>query len=266
MSPELALALIIKRWTNWQQVARYQLPSQQQAEHENMLKLYMLYKKMKKKKNRAVQTNLTIPSYQLEDFDDQADDQANDQASEEDDKITLGNSTLVVDMHPIDYEHYFDYIRMEVETYNELFKLVEPLIKKQFLIKYPIPAHTRLQICLRYLASGESMATISSAFAVAPNTVSKVVTETCQAIWDVLKDIVLPQQSTELWKEKAHFFGLQWDFPHCIGAIERRELSLMVIILQIYVMIMKILMPTTIGYSPRVTTAVKRPSIKSAKR
>ena len=221
MNSELALALIIKRWTEWQEVARYQLPSQQEAEKQNLLKLYTLYKKMKEKKNCAVQAELTPhiidPSLHL---------LADIAAREE--QIRKGDDALIVHMQPVDYENYFEYIRMDVETYNELFKLIEPKIKKQFLIKYPIPAHTRLQICLRYLASGDSMLMISSAFGVASNTVSKIVTETCQALWDILKDLVLPLPNKDIWKEKASAFEHQWDFPHCIGAIDKKQIVLQV--------------------------------------
>ncbi|XP_003426874.1 protein ALP1-like [Nasonia vitripennis] len=213
MKPEIALALIMKRWRDWQEVARYQLPAQQEAERQNLLELFVLYQKMKKKKSQATQVQFAI-------------EQPISQVEAREEKIRKGNDALVVYSQPVDYEKYFEYIRMDVETYNELFKLLEPKIKKQFLIKYPIPAHTRLQICLRYLASGDSMTSISSAFKVANNTVSKIVTDTCQAIWDVLSNLVFPTPSVDLWKERAHSFETQWDFTHCIGAIDSRQLVL----------------------------------------
>ncbi|EZA53522.1 hypothetical protein X777_06955 [Ooceraea biroi] len=60
---------------------------------------------------------------------------------------------------------------------------------KKVHIREPIASHTRLQICLRYLASGDSMRSIGYAFRVSPNTVSMIVHETCSVIWEKLKEI-----------------------------------------------------------------------------
>lgn len=136
----------------------------------------------------------------------------------------------------IDSEKYIEYLRMSVTSFNELLNLVEPIITKQDVIRIPISARTRLQICLRYLASGDCMSTISFAFRVGLNTVSKIVAETCEAIWITLKEKVFPEISEDLWIKKAIDFENIWDFPNCIGAIDGRHMVLQVQFIYLYLM------------------------------
>ncbi|XP_050454154.1 uncharacterized protein LOC126852912, partial [Cataglyphis hispanica] len=69
------------------------------------------------------------------------------------------------------------YLRMDI-PFNESINLVKLKIEKQH-VRTSIPASTRLQICLRYLVSGDTMCSISFAFRVGLNTVSKIVSELC---------------------------------------------------------------------------------------
>lgn len=125
-------------------------------------------------------------------------------------------------------EKYIEYLRMDISTFDELLRLIGPKIEKQHVIRSPISARTRLEICLRYLASGDNMASISFAFRVGLNTVSKIVSETCEAIWNVFKEKVFPEINEDLWKEKANEFERQWNFPNCIGAIDGRHMTIIV--------------------------------------
>ncbi|XP_011864017.1 PREDICTED: uncharacterized protein LOC105559950 [Vollenhovia emeryi] len=113
---------------------------------------------------------------------------------------------------------------MQMDIFDKLFVLVGPKIEKEYNIREPIPSRTRLEICIRYLASGDSMKSIGYAFRVAPNTVSKIVHETCNEIWKTLKDIVMPVPSTQEWKKIAQNFEKLWNFPHCFGAIDGRHM------------------------------------------
>lgn len=53
--------------------------------------------------------------------------------------------------------------------------------------------------------------------------------ETCQAIWNNLKDTVFPENSENVWIQKANEFEEVWDFPNCIGAVDGKH-----IVLQVY--------------------------------
>jgi len=60
-----------------------------------------------------------------------------------------------------------NYFRMNPIIFQELLKLIGPSIVKQYVIRDPIPPETRLHITLRYLASGDSMTSISYAYRIA---------------------------------------------------------------------------------------------------
>ncbi|KMQ83211.1 nuclease harbi1 [Lasius niger] len=84
------------------------------------------------------------------------------------------SNNLINKMENSDPDKFVEYLRMDPPTFNELLNLIKPKIEKQHVVRTPIPASTRLQICLRYLASGDTMPSISFAFRVGLNTVSKI--------------------------------------------------------------------------------------------
>ncbi|XP_025986035.2 protein ANTAGONIST OF LIKE HETEROCHROMATIN PROTEIN 1-like [Solenopsis invicta] len=134
------------------------------------------------------------------------------------------SDNLIAMLRTTDHSLYFNYLRMDVNTFEYLLSIVGPGIKKQINIKEPIASYTRLQICLRYLASGDSMRSIGYAFRVSPNTVSQIIHETCDEIWLKLKDIVMPLSSKDAWIKIAEHFEEMWNFPHCIGAIDGKHI------------------------------------------
>ena len=76
---------------------------------------------------------------------------------------------------------------MSKERFEHLHSLVEPLIKKQdTMFRKPIPTRERLGIVLRYLSSGCSQQDLSFNLLISRTTVSKIVPETCDAIYEHL--------------------------------------------------------------------------------
>ncbi|XP_067209999.1 uncharacterized protein [Linepithema humile] len=138
------------------------------------------------------------------------------------------SNNLMQEMTFEDVEKFFNYFRMTPETFEKLLHIVSPHIQKQFVIREPISARTRLQICLRYLSSGDSMVSISYAFRVGHNTVSQIVSETCDVIWDILKDMVFLKATEDNWRKIADEFEEKCNFPNCIGAIDGKHIILQV--------------------------------------
>uniref|UniRef100_A0A182N9Y5 DDE Tnp4 domain-containing protein n=1 Tax=Anopheles dirus TaxID=7168 RepID=A0A182N9Y5_9DIPT len=86
-----------------------------------------------------------------------------------------------------------------------------------------ISALQRLCIALRFLATGDSYASLSIVFRVSVASISTIVPEVCDAIIDVLKDyIVLPSTNAQ-WKEVSAEFERKWNCPHAIGAIDGKH-------------------------------------------
>ena len=87
-------------------------------------------------------------------------------------------------------------------------------------MRKPISAEERFVITLRYLSAGLSQQTLSYNFRVGRTTVSKILTEVCNAIYDVLSPIYMRAPSSEEgWKHIADDFEQLWDIPHTIGTI-----------------------------------------------
>ncbi|KAB0803740.1 hypothetical protein PPYR_00710 [Photinus pyralis] len=123
-----------------------------------------------------------------------------------------------------DSSRFINYFRMNDAMFSELLNMLQPTIKKQVVVRIPIEPKIRLAITLRYLASGDSMKSVSYAFRVAPQTVSEIIAETCEAIWNSLREKVLLENPTEEdWKNISKDFELKWNFPHCIGAIDGKH-------------------------------------------
>ncbi|XP_071580016.1 putative nuclease HARBI1 [Temnothorax nylanderi] len=116
-----------------------------------------------------------------------------------------------------------NYFRMSTIQFEELLELVAPKITRQYAIREPIEAGQRLSICLRYLASGDSMTSMSYQYLVSLTAVSKIISETCQALWEILSPLVLVQCNESAWKAISHDFNEKWHFPHCIRAIDGKH-------------------------------------------
>lgn len=81
-----------------------------------------------------------------------------------------------------------NFLRMDESAFDELLVLVAPIIAKSNTnMRAAIPSCERLTITLRFLATGESYASLAVLFRVAHNTISVIVPEVCDAIYQVLK-------------------------------------------------------------------------------
>lgn len=138
------------------------------------------------------------------------------------------SDNLIIEMELQDKEMFHNYCRMSIEMFHQLLSIVGPFLEKQIVVRDPIPARTRLLICLRYLASGDSMTSISYAFRVGVNSVSKIVFETCEILWNCLLESIIPPINEESWLRIANEFERKWNFPHCIGAIDGKHIVIQV--------------------------------------
>lgn len=83
--------------------------------------------------------------------------------------------------------------------------------------------------CCRFLASGDSMTSMSYHYLVGVTTVSNVIRHTCETLWNTLCPLVLPSALSERdWLDIAHDFGEVTNFSHCIGAIDGKHVVIQV--------------------------------------
>ncbi|KAB0803745.1 hypothetical protein PPYR_00715 [Photinus pyralis] len=136
------------------------------------------------------------------------------------------SSNLIMEMRRTDRNKFFNFLRMAPETFDLLLSIVGPYVQKKLLIREPIPAKVRLEITLRYLASGDSMTSLSYNFRVGKQSVSRIIFETCNAIWEGLKNKVFYDPTDTYWKTIAQTFEEKWNFKHCIGAIDGKHVNI----------------------------------------
>ena len=120
----------------------------------------------------------------------------------------------------------FRYTQMSPERFQHLLELVGPLItKKPCRSGEVITPQERLMVTLRYLAEGESQQSQSFNFRGGKATVSNIVRETCDAIWTAFHQTYLKTPTfPEEWKKIADGFEEEWNFPHCLGAIDGKHI------------------------------------------
>ncbi len=117
--------------------------------------------------------------------------------------------------------------RMCPLAFQKLLGVIEGDIRKQDThLRKAITPTTRLQICLRFLASGANFSTLEDIFRVPHNTISKIVSETTQAIWTNLSQDYLKCPSTPSeWKDVVNGFWQDWQYPYCVGAVDGKHVN-----------------------------------------
>ncbi|KAJ8911944.1 hypothetical protein NQ315_016288 [Exocentrus adspersus] len=74
-----------------------------------------------------------------------------------------------------------------------------------------------------YLASGDSMMSMSYSYRVGKSTVSNLVKETCKIIWNCLWQDYLKPPDTEKWNEIFRDYQHVWQMPNCVRAIDGKH-------------------------------------------
>ena len=105
---------------------------------------------------------------------------------------------------------------------------VQPLLEKQTTwMRKPISAGEYLAVTLRFLATGETYASLEYQFRISKSTLSIMVPHVCNLICQVLQNDYLSCPSTEdEWLWVSDQFCDKWQFPNCIGAGDGKHIRL----------------------------------------
>ena len=86
-------------------------------------------------------------------------------------------------------------------------------------MRLSIPANECLAVTLRFLATGESYASLEFQYRISRSILSIIIPSVCQAIYQVLsKDYLKCPSTEEEWLTIARQFEERWNLPNCIGA------------------------------------------------
>lgn len=56
-------------------------------------------------------------------------------------------------------------------------------------------------------------------------TVSKIVSEVADAVWKHMQPIYMLKPTTEFWRKVEADFRTKWNYPHCIGSIDGKHVT-----------------------------------------
>ncbi|XP_040263592.1 protein ANTAGONIST OF LIKE HETEROCHROMATIN PROTEIN 1-like [Bufo bufo] len=122
-------------------------------------------------------------------------------------------------------QKFFDFVRMPINAFDRLLEILsEHLCRQDTIMRRSITPMERLLITLRFLATGESFASLHVQFRVGKSTISGIVRTTCHVIWQYLQPISMPSPTPEIWLQVTAGFQSVANFPNCIGAVDCKHL------------------------------------------
>ncbi|XP_039641322.1 protein ALP1-like [Perca fluviatilis] len=107
-------------------------------------------------------------------------------------------------------------------------ELIRPIIQRRNTnFRDCISVGERLMVTLRFLSTGESFKSLSYLFRMGVSTIRKFIPETCDAIYQVLKEKYLkcPDTAHE-WQQVSSGFMSQWNFPNCLVALDGKHINI----------------------------------------
>nr|CAI5836417.1 unnamed protein product [Callosobruchus analis] len=104
-----------------------------------------------------------------------------------------------------------------------LSKIHSQIQRKDTLLRSAIPAITKLQAVLYFLATGCSLRTLTHIFRLGKSTISEFIVEVCEAIYGSLREFIKVSLNNYNWKIIENGFRKQWNFPWCCGAIDGKH-------------------------------------------
>ena len=109
--------------------------------------------------------------------------------------------------------------------FDDLLRLVGPsLTKERSHFREPLPPGLRLAVALRYLATGESQASLSFTYRLGRSTVCKILDEVLHTIWFTLSPIAVAfPSSPDEWIRILRDFWNPWGFTLCLGASDGKH-------------------------------------------
>lgn len=83
-------------------------------------------------------------------------------------------------------------------------------------------------VLCRYLATGESYRSLAFQFRLGKSTLTTLIPEVCEAIWEALQPIYMrmPRTSRD-WMLIASNFMYKWQYPNCLGAIDGKHVVIL---------------------------------------
>ncbi|XP_023312111.1 protein ANTAGONIST OF LIKE HETEROCHROMATIN PROTEIN 1-like [Anoplophora glabripennis] len=136
-------------------------------------------------------------------------------------------SDLLCDLAIENTGQFKNFCRLSSSDFEMILNLIGPKIQKENTnFRLAIPIKERLALVLRFLATGDSYTSLMYTFKISKQSISTIIIEVCKALTEVLKDYIKTPSTAEKWLEISSEFDQQWNFPHCLGAIDGKHVVL----------------------------------------
>ncbi|XP_071995514.1 uncharacterized protein [Engystomops pustulosus] len=124
--------------------------------------------------------------------------------------------------HP---DKFHNYVRMTVTSFDRLLAHLRSGLRFQDTnMRRSVTPEERLIVTLRFLATGNSFASLHYEFLLGVSTISMIVRTTCEVIWERLRAAVMPEPTAEDWIRISDGFQESAQFPNCIGALDGKHI------------------------------------------
>ncbi|XP_052745448.1 uncharacterized protein LOC112049627 [Bicyclus anynana] len=122
---------------------------------------------------------------------------------------------------------FFNYLRMSINSFDELLEMMSKQIESNDThMRSSVSPEEKLVITLRYLGTGCSFGELHYNFRLGKSTITGIVREVCEALWEKVTKNVMPEPSEDIWKKIAKDFEKYANFPNCIGAIDGKHIRI----------------------------------------
>ncbi|CAH1993153.1 unnamed protein product [Acanthoscelides obtectus] len=114
---------------------------------------------------------------------------------------------------------------MRKQNFDTLLDCVTPrILKMDNHMRGALTPKLKMEVTLRYLATGDSFTSLQYLYRVPKSTISKFIPEVCEAISDSLKKSIRCQPLKK--KNGKKLFSARWNFPNCAGALDGKHIIL----------------------------------------
>jgi hypothetical protein len=135
---------------------------------------------------------------------------------------------VLAELKSEDAHGFRNYMRISAELFEEVLQRVGPrLMKKDTFMRKALEPYDCLVIALSYFATGDSYKSLLYSFRVAHNTISCIVSETCEAIKEEFMEEVMtcPSPPDEL-KQVAEGISERWNFHNICRAVDGKYVAI----------------------------------------
>lgn len=120
------------------------------------------------------------------------------------------------------------FMRMDFAHFEKIVGfLSEKLYKQDTVMRESIKPAEMCSLAIRYLATGESFRSLEFQFRISRHSISRIVMEVCQALYEIMgpKYLATPK-SQEDWLKISEKFEARWNFPNALGAVDGKRILL----------------------------------------